>query len=68
MKTEERLEAQSRRDNLWFYGFDDKIDESWEESETRVRNYIEEHLNIDEASIKIKRAQASGVNTLQDPL
>ena len=56
MKTEERLEAQSRRDNLWFYGFDDKIDESWEESETRVRNYIEEHLNIDEASIKIKRA------------
>ena len=56
MKTEERLEAQSRRDNLWFYGFDDKIDESWEESETRVRNYIEEHLNIEEASIKIKRA------------
>ena len=26
MKTEERLEAHSRRDNLWFYGFDDKID------------------------------------------
>ena len=36
MKTE-RLEAQSRRDNLRFYGFDDKNDESWEESETRVK-------------------------------
>ena len=35
MKTE-RLEAQSRRDNQWFYGFDDKSDESWEESEPRV--------------------------------
>ena len=55
MKTE-RLESQSRSDNLRFYGFGDKSDESWEESETRVRNYIDEHLNIDEASIKIERA------------
>ena len=38
------------------YGFEDKSDESWEESETRVRNYIDEHLNIDEASIQIERA------------
>ena len=42
MKTE-RLEAQSRRDNLRFYGFDDKFDESWDESETRVK--VESRLN-----------------------
>ena len=29
----ERLEAQSRRDNLRFHGFDDRRDENWEESE-----------------------------------
>ena len=54
MKTE-RLEAQSRRDNLRLYGSDDKSDESWEESETRVR-YIDEHLNINETSTQIERA------------
>ena len=42
MKTE-RLEAQSRRDNLPFYGFDDKSAESWEESETRIN--VESRLN-----------------------
>ena len=59
MKTE-RLEALIRRDNLRFYGFDDKSDdksdESWEDSESRVRNCIDKHLNIDEASIQNKRA------------
>ena len=42
MKTE-LLEAQFQRDNLLFYGFDDKSDESWEESETRVK--VESRLN-----------------------
>ena len=42
MKTE-LLEAQSQRDNLLFYGFDDKSDESWEESETRLK--VESRLN-----------------------
>ena len=57
MKTE-RLEAQYRRDNLRFYGFDeksdDKSDESWEE--TTVRNHIDGHVDIDVASIQIERA------------
>ena len=42
MKTE-LLEVQSRRDNLRFYGFDDRSDESWEELETR--NKVESRLN-----------------------
>ena len=33
-----------------------KSDESLEESESRVRNYIDERHNIDEASIQIERA------------
>ena len=44
MKTE-RLEAQFWRDNLRFYGFDDKNDESQEESETRVK--VESRLNTE---------------------
>ena len=35
---------------------DDRSDESWEESETRVRNYIDEHLNIDKTFIQFERA------------
>ena len=33
----ERLEAQSRRENLRFYGFDEKKDETWEETAETVR-------------------------------
>ena len=71
MKTE-RLDAQYRRDNLRFYGFDDKSDnksdESWEESETTVRNYIDEHLDIDEASIQIESARRIwGLKNLINP-
>ena len=68
----ERLEAQYRRDNLRFYGFDDKSDdksdESWEESETTVRNYIDEHIDIDEATIQIERARRIwGLKNLHNP-
>ena len=47
-KKNERLEAQSRRDNLRFHGLDDKMGETWEESETKVRDYISNDLGIDE--------------------
>ena len=52
----ERLEAQSRRDNLRFHGFDDRRDENWEESESKVRVYISEELGVDDSSIQIERA------------
>ena len=67
MKTE-LLGAQSRRDNLRFYGFDDKSDESCNESETRVRNYIDEYHHIDEDSIQIERTRRIRGKTLHDPL
>ena len=52
----ERLEAQSRRDNLKFHGFDDNRRETLEESENTVRRYISEELTIDDSAIKIERA------------
>ena len=36
----ERLESQSRRDNLKFHGIEDQRNESWEESEEKIRREI----------------------------
>ena len=52
----ERLEAQSRRDNLKFHGFEDNRGETWEESENTVWRYIFDELAIDESAIQIERA------------
>lgn len=64
----ERLEAQSRRDNLRFYGFEDKQGETWEESENKVRSYIANDLNIEESSIQIERAHRIPSKTSPRPL
>ena len=58
----ERLESQSRRENLKFYGLDENRKETREESENKVRNYMAEGLNIDESDIKIERAHRLGGN------
>ena len=39
-KKSENLEAQLRRDNLKFFGFQDDDKETWEQSEDKVREYI----------------------------
>ena len=64
----ERLEAQSRRDDLRFYGFEDKQGETWEESENKVRSYIANDLNIEESSIQIERAHLIPRKTSHRPL
>lgn len=64
----ERLEAQSRRDNLRFYGFEDKHGETWEESENKARSYIANDLNIGESSIQIERAHRIPSKTSPRPL
>ena len=56
----ERLESQSRRENLKFYGIDESRKETWEESENKVRNYIAEGFNMNETDIKIERAHRLG--------
>ena len=55
-KKNEQLESQSRRDNLKFYGLSEEMNESWEQSETKIRNYISSELGMDDTNIKIERA------------
>ena len=55
-KKNEHLEAQSRRDNLKFYGIEEDADETWKQSETKIRNYLTDELNVEEHDVKIERA------------
>ncbi|MCG8044708.1 MAG: hypothetical protein N0E48_03320 [Candidatus Thiodiazotropha endolucinida] len=52
----ERIEAQSRRENLKFYGVDDDSNETWDQSEQKIRTYLRDGLEIDDVNIKIERA------------
>ena len=67
-KRNEQLEAQSRRENLKFYGFEDDQSETWEQSENKVRSYISNELNMDEQSIKIERAHRLFSKTSPRPI
>ena len=55
-KKNENLEAQSRRENLKFYGIEDDRRETWEQTELKTRNYLSTQLDIDESNIQIERA------------
>ena len=52
------LENRSRRDNLRFDGFSD-ADETWEESEARLKTFINE-LGLNSNDIEIERAHRIG--------
>jgi hypothetical protein len=53
----DNMEAQQRRDNLLFFGVAGKKGESWEESESKVREILTDTLKIDDAAtIQIERA------------
>ena len=45
-KKNEQLESKSRRDNLKFFGLSEGMNESWEQSETKIRNYISSELGM----------------------
>ena len=55
-KKNENLEAQSRRENLKFYGIEDDRRETWEQTELKTRNYLTTQLDIDESNIQVERA------------
>lgn len=61
----DQLENQSRRDNLVFHGLADEDEESWVDSEAKVRKYISEDLGIDETDVSIERAHR--LNTRYSP-
>ncbi|MEW8546814.1 MAG: hypothetical protein AB2693_25145 [Candidatus Thiodiazotropha sp.] len=52
----EQLEAQSRRENLKFYGIDDDKAETWDQSESKIREYLSNELELDVSNMKIERA------------
>ena len=51
----ERIEAQSRRSNLIFYGIQGDKKESWETSEEKLREYLTDELHINESRIQTER-------------
>ena len=51
----ELLEAQSRCKNLRIYGLPEEKNETWEDTESRVREYIGRDLEMNEAYISIER-------------
>ena len=55
----ENLEAQSRRDNLMFYNLPEEQHETWEQTETKVRQHVKEQLGIEEV-VEIERAHRLG--------
>ena len=55
-KKNEQQEAQSRRENLKFHGIGEDVNETWDQSETKIGNYLSDELGIDDTNIKIERA------------
>ncbi|XP_065675715.1 uncharacterized protein LOC136091922 [Hydra vulgaris] len=56
------LEDRSRRNNLRFVGIEDKANETWEESEQKIKEFLNTKLNIQE-NILIDRAHRVGKET-----
>ena len=52
----ECLEAQSRRENLRLYGIPEDKDETWEETENKVIQYIDSSLEMNSANLSMERA------------
>lgn len=58
-----RLEDQSRRDNLMFFGIPETtegVNESWEDCENSIKESIELHTGIDKSDVMIERAHRVG--------
>lgn len=64
-KKVDQMENQSRRENLIFHGMTETDDETWEQSETKVRHFISDDLSLDDSRISIERAHR--LNTRKSP-
>ena len=53
------LEDRSRRNNLRFDGFQEETNETWEESESIITEFVKEKLGIEE-DILIERSHCTG--------
>lgn len=64
----EKLEAQSRRENLRFFEIPETPKETWDQSEEKVRGYVLNTLGIDDTDIKIERAHRLPAKSSPRPL
>jgi hypothetical protein len=65
---QDRLESQSRRSNLLFHGIEPG-DKTWEETETKVRDFMATSLNLDRDSVanKIEIERAHRLPGVRNP-
>jgi len=56
----DRLENQSRRNNLILHGIDEQENESWESCETKVKQVLQDEFGIDATNLPIERAHRLG--------
>ena len=59
------LEDRSRRNNLCFDGFQEEINETWQESESIITDFVKEKLEIEE-DILTERAHSTGKIQIND--
>ena len=52
----ERLEAQSRRENLRTYGLPEDRNESWDDTENKVREYMRRYLELNGDDVSVEQA------------
>ena len=64
----DQLENQSRRENLVFHGLKEDPNESWEDSENKIRAYISNDLGLDDSRISIERAHRLKAKTFPRPI
>ena len=58
-----KLKAQSRRENLRFFYVEESQNETWDQSEQTIRDFISGTLGIDDSSIQIERAHRLSAKT-----
>jgi type II secretory pathway component PulJ len=63
----EHQEAQSRRDNLLFRGIPEDDDETWEDTEKKVKAFLEEKMDIDSEMIEFERVHRLNTRTNNTP-
>ncbi|XP_065681347.1 uncharacterized protein LOC136094977 [Hydra vulgaris] len=65
IKTLREIEDRSRRNNLRIDGVKESENESWEESDSKVKKIFEDYLNV--KNVKIERAHRTGKKDVKKP-
>ena len=61
----DQMENQSRRENLIFHGISENENETWEQCESKIRNFLSDELSLEADRLSIERAHR--LNTRKFP-